>query len=75
MYCPYMFLYFIICIICHNHYIMFYYRYIVILYILWYVVLHYITVDFISLHGIPSPQVCFWWLRGSNFKPLEDAPR
>ena len=20
-----------------------------------------------------SPQVCFWWLRGSNFGPLEDS--
>ena len=20
-----------------------------------------------------SPQVCFWWLRGSNFRPLEDS--
>ena len=20
-----------------------------------------------------SPQICFWWLRGSNFRPLEDS--
>ena len=22
---------------------------------------------------ISGPQVCFWWLRGSNFRPLEDS--
>ena len=24
-------------------------------------------------YQISSPQVCFWWLRGSKFRPLEDS--